>query len=356
MIVVLGQGDQDNILQTGVYETTGTEGRSEEVLVGAAVGGGAAIDYDDEYTVYDYGEREEGAVEGEHDEEDEEGGSEYGTYYDYDYDESAEGKGLDGAEDDYTEEDETDGEEDASDRADTKDYQEELDQEYEPSDNATVEASSQVENEDDYSGEDYDDESNDIEEQEYDNEEEEEEEDYDEEEENSDDYDAEELLYRNYEILSDFYKKHFVDLRVLDTTCDPEEVPPPKVQHGRIKEYKYERLNCNRVPFYLFYAKSCCILRTYVGLRRTCSCRARSTTRWSSSAIPASACPTPAWAICFASRAGGWASIHTARRTRTPTLETMETGKKAAAVIISKATIKNFVIDVSLSDNCLAQL
>ena len=28
-------------------------------------------------------------------------------------------------------------------------------------------------------------------------------------------------MYRSYEILSDFYKKHFVDLRVLDTSCDP---------------------------------------------------------------------------------------------------------------------------------------
>ena len=37
------------------------------------------------------------------------------------------------------------------------------------------------------------------------------------------------FIFRRYEILSDFYKKHFVDLRVLDTTCDLEEVPPPKV-------------------------------------------------------------------------------------------------------------------------------
>ena len=51
---------------------------------------------------------------------------------------------------------------------------------------------------------------------EYDEEEEEEEE----EEEAEADYE-EELMYRNYEILSDFYKKHFVDLRVLDTSCDP---------------------------------------------------------------------------------------------------------------------------------------
>ena len=43
------------------------------------------------------------------------------------------------------------------------------------------------------------------------------------------------LLYRNYEILSEFYKKHFVDLRVLDATCDPETVPGPGVLNGRVK-------------------------------------------------------------------------------------------------------------------------
>ena len=48
----------------------------------------------------------------------------------------------------------------------------------------------------------------------------------------------EELLYRNYEILSAFYKKHFVDLRVLDTTCIPEETPPPQIENGYVKEYR----------------------------------------------------------------------------------------------------------------------
>ena len=51
-------------------------------------------------------------------------------------------------------------------------------------------------------------------------------------------YDEEEQIYRNYEILSDFYKKFFVDLRVLDTSCVPEETPPPDVDHGRVKEYR----------------------------------------------------------------------------------------------------------------------
>ena len=46
-----------------------------------------------------------------------------------------------------------------------------------------------------------------------------------------------ELIYRNYEILSDFYKKHFVDLRVLDTSCEPTRVPPPKIERGFIQEY-----------------------------------------------------------------------------------------------------------------------
>ena len=73
---------------------------------------------------------------------------------------------------------------------------------------------------------------------------------YDEEEESSDyDYDEEEeeekeeqdpeteQLYRSYEILSEFYKRHFVDLRVLDASCDPSEVPPPKIHHGTVQQY-----------------------------------------------------------------------------------------------------------------------
>ncbi len=83
-----------------------------------------------------------------------------------------------------------------------------------------------------YEEEDYDREPSSVETNEtYDSPEEEEEsdgedsyDDYDDEEEESDADQEEELLYRNYEILSDFYKKHFVDLRVLDTTCDPASV------------------------------------------------------------------------------------------------------------------------------------
>ena len=47
-----------------------------------------------------------------------------------------------------------------------------------------------------------------------------------------------ELIYRNYEILSDFYKKHFVDLRVLDSSCEPSRVPPPKIERGYVQEYR----------------------------------------------------------------------------------------------------------------------
>ena len=65
--------------------------------------------------------------------------------------------------------------------------------------------------------------------------------DYEEEEDEEDEEEAEdpetELLYRSYEILSDFYKKHFVDLRVLDASCDPEAVPPPDVINGHVQEY-----------------------------------------------------------------------------------------------------------------------
>ena len=47
-----------------------------------------------------------------------------------------------------------------------------------------------------------------------------------------------ELLYRSYEILSGFYKTHFVDLRVLDSSCEPSEVPPPTIMHAHVQEYR----------------------------------------------------------------------------------------------------------------------
>ena len=44
-------------------------------------------------------------------------------------------------------------------------------------------------------------------------------------------------LYRNYEILSEFYQKYFVDLRILDLTCDPASLPAPKINNGKVSKY-----------------------------------------------------------------------------------------------------------------------
>ena len=79
--------------------------------------------------------------------------------------------------------------------------------------------------EEDYTDDDYDEETG------------EDGEDYGEEEEYDEDVDT---LYKNYEILSEFYQKHYVDLRILDETCDPVSYPAPTIAHGRIK--KYERV------------------------------------------------------------------------------------------------------------------
>ena len=90
------------------------------------------------------------------------------------------------------------------------------------------------EEEEDYDEEEYDRNSDSTE---YDNEDYDENDEATEEEEESEMDPETELLYRSYEILSDFYKKHFVDLRVLDTTCEPTKVAPPEIIHGHIKEY-----------------------------------------------------------------------------------------------------------------------
>ena len=50
-----------------------------------------------------------------------------------------------------------------------------------------------------------------------------------------------ERLYRNYEILSEFYQRHYVDLRVLDDTCDPANFPAPEIQHGYVSNYRKVR-------------------------------------------------------------------------------------------------------------------
>ena len=69
-----------------------------------------------------------------------------------------------------------------------------------------------------------------------DEEEEEEEVERTDEEEESTDEDTEQL-YRNYEILSEFYQKHFVDLRILDESCDGEVRPAPTINHGSVAQY-----------------------------------------------------------------------------------------------------------------------
>ena len=246
IVVVLGQeGEDGRGGGGGVYETTG--------------GGGGGIEYDEQYPEYvDGGEEEEGG-------EEEGEGEDYGTYYDYDYggeeeeEEPGEEDYVDEHQDDYEEEKEEEGSEEENpvegeasegvpDNPTPSPEEEEEDNEQEQSSGEEDETEYVEYEEEDgdgdaaNGGEEYDEERD--RQEEYDDEEEEdygeEGEEEEEEEEDSDEYDAEELLYRNYEILSDFYKKHFVDLRVLDTTCDPEEVPPPEVEHGAVKEYRSE--------------------------------------------------------------------------------------------------------------------
>ena len=53
-------------------------------------------------------------------------------------------------------------------------------------------------------------------------------------------------LYKNYEILSDFYQKHYVDLRVLDETCEPTKYPAPVIANGIVR--RYERISNVLLP------------------------------------------------------------------------------------------------------------
>ena len=69
-----------------------------------------------------------------------------------------------------------------------------------------------------------------------------------EEEESESEYGDEDMdtLYRNYEILSEFYQKHYVDLRVLDETCEPTKYPAPSISNGIVR--KYERVENVLLP------------------------------------------------------------------------------------------------------------
>ena len=262
---------------TGDVDVVVLEGRHEDLDKGAY----EAINQElEDYAEYDY----EGEYDGGHDHDDnddDDHNDDYGQYYDYDYSEG--GKSNETSQDDDYEEEEypvdhherqehqeehpvdhhehqeehpvyhhheeqehqeerpvdhheeqEHQEEGPVDHHEEQEHQEEHpvehheeggqhQQEERPDDDHHEEQEHEEEYEDEYeeaAGEEYDD---------YDD-------DDDEEEGYDPDYE-EQLLYRNYEILSDFYKKHFVDLRVLDTTCEPEQIPPPQIENGYVKQF-----------------------------------------------------------------------------------------------------------------------
>jgi len=143
----------------------------------------------------------------------------YGGYYDYDYtkDRTSEDEVEEYSEGEAPEEEDYEENEDVQARADNNE-----DDEYGEGGRREEEDYNEREEDD---GEDGDYEGG----EEY-------EEDYEEE---STDEDTEQL-YRNYEILSEFYQKHFVDLRILDESCDGEVRPAPTINHGSVAQYLLE--------------------------------------------------------------------------------------------------------------------
>ena len=147
----------------------------------------------------------------------------YGGYYDYDYtkdrnteDEVEEySEGEDPEEEDYVEN------EDTEEREDNGEHNNE-DDEYGEGEGDQREQEEDYNEGDEEDGEDGDYEGGDEYEDDY--------------EEESTDEDTEQL-YRNYEILSEFYQKHFVDLRILDESCDGEVRPAPTINHGSVAQY-----------------------------------------------------------------------------------------------------------------------
>ena len=170
----------------------------------------------DEAEYEDFNQTDPERVEVEVNEED------YGGYYDYDYtkDRNAEDEVEEYSEGEApAEEEDYEENEDAQEREDNREYNNE-DDEYVEGGKREEEDYSEREEDDgedgDYEGgEEYED-------------------DYEEEE--STDEDTEQL-YRNYEILSEFYQKHFVDLRILDESCDGEVRPAPTINHGSVAQY-----------------------------------------------------------------------------------------------------------------------
>ena len=170
----------------------------------------------DEAEYEDFNQTDPERVEVEVNEED------YGGYYDYDYtkDRNTDDEVEEYSEGEAAEEEDYEESEDAQAREDNREYNSE-DDEYGEGSKREEEDYNEREEDD---GEDGD----------YEGGEEEYEEDYEEEE--STDEDTEQL-YRNYEILSEFYQKHFVDLRILDESCDGEVRPAPTINHGSVGQY-----------------------------------------------------------------------------------------------------------------------
>ena len=171
----------------------------------------------DEAEYEDFNQTDPERVEVEVNEED------YGGYYDYDYtkdrnteDEVEEySEGEDPEEEDYVEN------EDTEERENNGEHNNE-DDEYGEGEGDQREQEEDYNEGDEEDGEDGDYEGGDEYEDDY--------------EEESTDEDTEQL-YRNYEILSEFYQKHFVDLRILDESCDGEVRPAPTINHGSVAQY-----------------------------------------------------------------------------------------------------------------------
>ena len=171
----------------------------------------------DEAEYEDFNQTDPERVEVEVNEED------YGGYYDYDYtkdrnteDEVEEySEGEDPEEEDYVENEDTEEREDNGEHNNEDDEYGEGEGDQREQEEDYNEGDEEDEEDGDYEGGD-----------EY-------EDDYEEE---STDEDTEQL-YRNYEILSEFYQKHFVDLRILDESCDGEVRPAPTINHGSVAQY-----------------------------------------------------------------------------------------------------------------------
>eukprot|EP00095_Tigriopus_kingsejongensis_P010187 maker-scaffold105_size367834-snap-gene-2.37 protein:Tk10187 transcript:maker-scaffold105_size367834-snap-gene-2.37-mRNA-1 annotation:"hypothetical protein DAPPUDRAFT_303147" len=272
-ILILATQDGDKIRETGKYEPVRENQDSDQTYDGSD-------DYsdeeeDEEYDDYDGYEEDYGKQSGD-----------YGQYYDYDYEdkdkdsedvpEAVEASGdfedIDAIDPPPSDEIlnlvadkseisdkilplEADQQETSADVGPGSVAIEEEAEDSTPGTNEALEPTNEGVNEDYNDSDDYEEQYEDPkgekgdEEKDYEKEEEkdyekEEEKDYDKEEEEEEALEQsrieneEEILYRNYEILSDFYKKHFVDLRVLDTSCDPKAVPPPPIANGGVQEYQ----------------------------------------------------------------------------------------------------------------------